>query len=220
MPGVADIIAAYDRDAEELVRLYELHTFEELHADALPYIPQQPSSVLDVGAGSGRDAAWFAAHGHDVVAVEPAARMRGWALRLHGETGVRWVNDRLPELTRVRTSGRTFDLIWLSAVWMHLSPRDRERALDRLATLLRPGGRMMLSLRHGPAPPGRPTYAVSCAELDTLARRYGLSVLTECRAEDCLGREGVWWEAVVLERPPTIGERDRGHSRERGHPVA
>jgi protein-L-isoaspartate O-methyltransferase len=40
-------------------------------------------TVLDVGAGSGRDAAWFAARGHDVVAVEPTSAMRSEGQHRH-----------------------------------------------------------------------------------------------------------------------------------------
>ena len=46
-------------------------------------LPAVPALVLDVGAGTGRDTAWFADLGHDVVAVEPAAAMRAEATRLH-----------------------------------------------------------------------------------------------------------------------------------------
>ena len=39
-------------------------------------LPDAPGTVLDIGAGSGRDAAWFSAQGYDVIAVEPSSGMR------------------------------------------------------------------------------------------------------------------------------------------------
>jgi SAM-dependent methyltransferase len=57
----------------------------------LDLIPQTPGTVLDVGAGSGRDAAWFALQGHDVVAVEPSNSMRAEAQRLHVDPRVQWI---------------------------------------------------------------------------------------------------------------------------------
>jgi hypothetical protein len=35
---------------------------------------------------------------------------------------IRWENDRLPGLERTLRLGVSFDLVWLSAVWMHVAP--------------------------------------------------------------------------------------------------
>jgi SAM-dependent methyltransferase len=78
--------------------------------------------VLDVGAGSGRDAAWFAANGYDVVAVEPSDAMLAHARKLHPSSRIHWVSDSLPDLANVRRLGLSFNLILLSAVWMHIPP--------------------------------------------------------------------------------------------------
>lgn len=45
--------------------------FQDLHQSILQFIPTDPSHVLDVGSGIGRDAAVLAEMGHTVVAVEP-----------------------------------------------------------------------------------------------------------------------------------------------------
>jgi hypothetical protein len=60
---VSDPIDAYDQDAEELAARCESIAFEEAHSGALDLVPERPGLVLDVGAGSGRDAAGFAGHG-------------------------------------------------------------------------------------------------------------------------------------------------------------
>ncbi|RUT67608.1 SAM-dependent methyltransferase, partial [Flavobacterium cupreum] len=64
-------IPHYEQNAQELVDRYESLSFEHVHADLLDLLPAPGATILDVGAGSGRDAAWFAARGYDVVAVEP-----------------------------------------------------------------------------------------------------------------------------------------------------
>jgi protein-L-isoaspartate O-methyltransferase len=47
------------------------------HAALLQFFPHGSDLIaLDVGSGAGRDAAWLASLGYDVVAVEPAAGMR------------------------------------------------------------------------------------------------------------------------------------------------
>ena len=71
--GVRDVVAGYDVGAPALVPEYERLSFEEIHASVLALLPDCDACILDVGAGTGRDAAWFAANGHNVVAVEPSA---------------------------------------------------------------------------------------------------------------------------------------------------
>ena len=81
-----------------MVGSYEALPPERLHRWLDGLLPAVPALVLDVGAGTGRDAAWFAGLGHDVVAVDPAAAMRAEATRLHPGPRIRWLNDRLPDL--------------------------------------------------------------------------------------------------------------------------
>lgn len=54
--GVRDVMAGYDTSAHSLVPEYERHSFEAIHAPVLDLLPGTAGSVLDVGAGSGRDA--------------------------------------------------------------------------------------------------------------------------------------------------------------------
>jgi len=192
---------AYDREADSLAARYESKTFEEVHGDVLDLVPDSTGLVLDIGAGSGRDAAWFAAHGHDIVAVEPAPRMREVAKALHSDSRIRWLDDQLPALASVFRTGLTFDLIWLSAVWMHVPPTSRQRAFRKMVTLLRPGGQIMISLRQGPPPEGRGMYPTHMDEVEKLARSYGMAVTRTARANDRLGREGVTWQTVCLQAP-------------------
>ena len=113
---------------------------ETIHSWLVDLLPSAPALVLDVGAGTGRDAAWLASRGLEVVAVEPSGAMRTKAQRLHPSSSIRWVSDSLPSLDRILRLGLSFDLILLSAVWMHVAPADRTRAFRKLVTLLKPGG--------------------------------------------------------------------------------
>jgi SAM-dependent methyltransferase len=202
-PGMEyDTVTPYHRGFREFTEAHEAFGFEEIHAGAIPFLPATPGLALDVGAGSGRDAAWFAARGWEVVAVEPAAAMRDTARGLHPTAAIRWVDDRLPALAAVHRLGLQFDLVWASAVWMHVAPQDRPRAMRKLATLLKPGGRLVLTLRHGPAPADRPMWPVEAAEVERLGLDHGLAlrVATE-RGEDRQGRAEVRWQTVILDLP-------------------
>lgn len=193
-------IGFYDREARRLTERYESLPFEKVHGAAVEWVPDG-GLVLDIGAGSGRDAAWFAGRGLTVMAVEPADGMREAAKARHASPSIQWVNDRLPELKRVLRSRATFDLVWISAVWMHLAPRERARAFRKVAALLRSGGRIVISLRHGPPLDERAMHQVRASELEDLARRHGLSVIKTFRSKDWMERADVSWETVVMQSP-------------------
>ena len=97
----------YDAHALELIGRYEAIDPAKLHDWLLGLVPATPGTVLDIGAGTGRDAAWFARQGHDVIAVEPSGSMRTEGQRLHADPRVRWIRhqrawlreDRIRELT-------------------------------------------------------------------------------------------------------------------------
>ena len=198
---VRDVVASYDVGARVLANEYESLSFEEVHAPVVDLLPQSAGCILDVGAGSGRDAAWFAANGHRVVAVEPSAELRAVGKERHESPDIRWMDDALPTLDKVLRSKLTFDLIWLSAVWMHVPPNLRARAFRKLVSVMSPGGSMMLSLRQGPLPPGRPMDAATAADIEALARGYGLQTIRSERHVDVGGRAGVSWDVIWLRLP-------------------
>ena len=89
---------------------YEAIDPARLHGWLVGLAPARPGTVLDIGAGTGRDAAWFAWQGHDVIAVEPATSMRAEAQRRHADPHIRWVDDQLPQLSMLSAWGSV--LIW------------------------------------------------------------------------------------------------------------
>ncbi len=198
---IRDVVASYNAHAPTLVRKYEDLPFEEVHAPVLDLLPDPGSHILDMGAGSGRDAAWFAANGYKVVAAEPAAEMRDMGKALHPSPDIRWLDDALPEQEKVLRSKLTFDLIWLSAVWMHVPLSARARAFRKLVSVMSPGGSMMLTLRQGLSPSDRPMEPATAADVEMLARRHGLqTVCSEC-IPDILERDGIAWEVIWLRLP-------------------
>jgi hypothetical protein len=112
------------------------------------------------------------------------------------------VGDSLPALSHILRLGLSFDLIWLSGVWMHVHPDDRARAMRKLAMLLRPSGRLVLTLRHGPPSEDRPMWPVDAHEVERLGLDFGLTlrVATE-RGDDVAGRKDITWQTVILDLP-------------------
>src|ERR1700738_5335455 len=121
-------------DAQRLFAQYESADFDEIHSHWLCYLPPSGARVADIGAGSGRDAAALSDRGFAVTAVEPSLDMITQAKLRHGSSTIEWIQDYLPSLGKLRQERRTFDLLLLSAVWMHLDKREQRYATDTLVT--------------------------------------------------------------------------------------
>lgn len=199
---MSENIKYYSTHAEKLIDQYNSVAFEKVHQEWLSEIPEK-GFVLDIGAGSGRDARFLAAKGLSVVAVEPADGIRERAQQYVVNQPIHWLNDKLPELAQVFSLQTKFDLILLSAVWMHVAPSERERCIRKLSSLLKANGKIIISLRHGACHDERTMHKVSADELAGFARQFGLSfrLLSEQVNADELGRDDVYWQTVILTLP-------------------
>jgi 2-polyprenyl-3-methyl-5-hydroxy-6-metoxy-1,4-benzoquinol methylase len=191
----------YAQEAEDLIGYYEGIPFTDKHRAALHLVPRAPARVIDIGAGTGSDAAWLASQGHRVVAVEPTRELREPGRALHPSSSIDWLDDSLPALSLLQARGEKFDLIMMTAVWMHLDEAEREVAMSSVAGLLAPAGVIVMSLRHGPVPAGRRMFDVSSAETIALGARFGLRAVLETQAASIqkVNRQaGVTWSCVGL----------------------
>jgi protein-L-isoaspartate O-methyltransferase len=191
----------YADEADALVRQYESLSFAEVHRHVLHLLPQPPAQVLDIGAGTGRDAAGLADLGHLVTAVEPTTALREHAQHLHPSPQIEWFDDSLPDLHSLSARGATFDVVMLTAVWMHLDAAERMRAMPLVANLLRAGGLLVLTQRHGPVPAGRRMFEVTSAETIALAEAQGLTCIQRLEGGDShFNRPGVTWDRLAFRR--------------------
>ena len=198
---MSDSTAGYAGEAATLLETYEAIAVEDVHRPVWHLIPKTPARLLDIGAGTGRDAAAFAAMGHRVVAVEPVEALRKGGCKLHPSPRIEWLADGLPDLATVRTRGDVFDVVLATAVWMHLDEAQRARAMPVVASLVAPGGALILSLRHGPIPPGRRMFDVSAEETIALAARGGLGVLVNTvTASVQADKPDVTWRRLAFRR--------------------
>ncbi len=192
-------LAIYDDSAKQIAALYEMTTFEQVHAGTLDLFPPVGASVLDIGAGSGRDAAALAKRGYCVTAVEPSRGLREEARDRHGNVTIEWIDDALPDLRSLGT--RQFSFVLMSAVWMHIAPHDRSTAMRRLAQLVEPHGHLSISLRQGPADTSRAIAAVAASDVEAVAASSGLRLVRRIETADTLGRAELTWSTLILEKP-------------------
>ncbi|GEA22216.1 hypothetical protein VH1807_contig00022-0163 [Vibrio harveyi] len=187
----------YNQNAGSLAEQYDSTTFEQVHTSWQAFWPLVGDRVLDVGAGSGRDAKWMAKKGCEVIALEPATSLLKLG-KAETDDSVVWLEDSLPALEKTTNLGLRFDLVLVSAVWMHLATSHRERAFRKLSNLLAPNGRLVISLRHGEFTDGRKAYPVSVQELEQLAKNNALTVRQVSDSKDQLKRDDVYWQTVVI----------------------
>ncbi|QDF66475.1 class I SAM-dependent methyltransferase [Shewanella sp. SNU WT4] len=210
----------YNDHASTLAEQYHSTSFSAVHQawlNVLEHVlitagcaPSFGCCLLDLGAGAGRDAKYLAElstneHPVQVYAIEPAQALAAIgkthtaSLQCEHPLPVIWLDDALPTLGLTQALAIKFDLILLSAVWMHIEPSDRSDALANLASLLKAQGKLIISLRHGDSPDERVMHPVSLDELTRLGEPLGLHLLQSSALEqDQLGRNQVQWQTVVL----------------------
>jgi 2-polyprenyl-3-methyl-5-hydroxy-6-metoxy-1,4-benzoquinol methylase len=165
-------------------------------AAMIMFAPRVPGRLLDVGCGEGSFIALMASLGWDVSGVEPnPAAARTAARRVGGAVFCATVEDaHLP--------AASYDLVTMSHVLEHL--RDPERALRKVRTLLRPGGRLVIttpnvgSLGHRlfrgswrPLEPPRHLTLFTGRSLRKVVEKSGLTVLYAASLT-----RTAWWVAA------------------------
>lgn len=189
-------ISFYSDNSTTLFDQYQSLSFDIVHQSWLNAVNlSKYKTALDIGAGSGRDALALSQLGVCVTAIEPAQSLRDKGVELTGNK-VNWKSDTLPELSSL--SENTFDLILVSAVWMHLTKEQQRQSLRRLSSLLSDGGILVITLRHGEFNDGRTAFNVNGKRLIDEAKVLHLTVLHADNDKDQLNRPDVYWETLVF----------------------
>jgi SAM-dependent methyltransferase len=119
--------------------------------EALRHCLKRPLNILDIGAGTGMHAAYLARMGHNVVAADPAENLLLISKERLKHVKLTFVVDALPELEKMKNC--KFDVIYSLDVWQYVEPKDRQKAMERMVQLLKPGGVFMIVW---PLPMSRP----------------------------------------------------------------
>jgi SAM-dependent methyltransferase len=198
-----EILRGYRDDAPSLIPRFEALRTLDVLAPAAALLPKVPSRILDVGAGTGRDAAWLVANGHQVVAVEPVDELREAGMRLHPSERIRWVKDELPSLDSLENDAAGYDLVLVVGVWQHLMPEEHAQAVGVLADKVAPRGRLIMSLRQGPGAASRLCYPADPTAIVAYAKNAGLRLEMRCETRSLQQEnrdQGVTWTWVSLDR--------------------
>ncbi len=201
-------VAAYDAQANKLCVAYNSLNTPDVLSGIDRILPMKPARrapvALDLGCGSGRDAFWLASRGFRVIGADASMEMirNAWDKNLYAGR-VTYVEDQIPDLRRVKQMALGFDFYLMSAVWMHLDTKERERTIAFMDDRAYPNATAYISLRHGPSPADRPMFDTSVEEVQDLAAQHGAKTAVLDTRPDHLGRGDVTWDYVAIQFNPT-----------------
>ncbi len=165
------------------------------------------SKILDVGAAAGRDVLLLLEAGYDACGVDPCRELVTEGLKKNPVLKGHLACDSLPGLETIGDHG--FDGILCSAVLMHLPEETLFDAAFGLRRVLKPGGRLLVSLPvdaggepiRGRDEKGRLFNGLSPDRLELMLTRLGFSCIGRGENFDSLGREERKWvvQLFVLE---------------------
>ena len=196
-------LAHYRDHAGLLGARYQALTTKDVIAPVAQHLPPSSARIIDIGAGSGRDAVWFAKMGHRVTGVEPVRELSEQVRRISEGVRVEWITDQLPNLGALTDRNGAYDLCLVSAVWHHLPERERSTALASIAALLRHGGTLLLSLRHGGDVDGSTVFDVDPDDTISIASDAGFDLLERVAAGSIQPQNiaaGVQWTWLALRK--------------------
>jgi SAM-dependent methyltransferase len=113
----------------------------DLHALIRYYF--QPGLTADIGCGSGREVAWLDANGFVAVGYDPSEGLLAEARIRYPQ--LRFETAALPELAPI--AGESFDNVLCETVIMHLTHEEIALSLERMMSILKPGGVLYVSWR-------------------------------------------------------------------------
>jgi SAM-dependent methyltransferase len=146
----------FNDKAAECAALWDSIDRAAFHSDILPAIDAKAAgrrlNVLDIGAGSGADAAMLAERGHHVLAIDPSEKLLDHARATFAHPDIEYLQDELPAMEAVKARSEKFDVVFLSAVWQYIPPNQWKESLETIRDLSAPGAIVLISY---PTPPSR-----------------------------------------------------------------
>jgi len=198
-------VDTYSEHAAEFAKQYESVTVLRHCELLLQHLPTG-GKILEVGSGSGRDAAFLLAHGFDVTGTDASDALIAEAIKYHPQLARRLYNASVPFCAPYPFLADKFDGGVSMATIMHLSDEGLSIFAFQLNNLLKPGGILILSssanradLEDNRDPRGRLYHERSAVEITHLVSEEGFELLHAQTDDDEFGRE-VSWHGLVFKR--------------------
>lgn len=192
----------YEQNATELSVKYESVNLDSFHKTLTENF-EVGSCLLEIGCGSGRDAARAVGSGFDVAAIDASRQLLAAAKKLHPELDGRLFQLALP--CQLPFADKTFAGFYSVACLMHLPSADLYNVLSEIRRVVRQGGLVSLPVcrpdidNSGLDEHGRVYNLMPIEEWKRVFAASGFKAEVSAEAEpDSLGREGVSWMTLIL----------------------
>ena len=191
-------IEFYDENAARMAARYEQIEFGA-YVDRFLTLVSAGSRVLEIGSGSGRDAARLLAAGMDVTILDASRAMLEQAVETHPELAGHELMVKLPG--RIPVEAAEFDAVLSRATLMHVGLESLSHVFDEIARTVKLDGIFAYSVNtarsgldvNGNDAEGRHFTCLDVRGWDALHRDAGFTTIDAVESEDVTGREGIRW---------------------------
>lgn len=202
---MSETLDYYDEHAQEVAANYEAVDFGEVRNRFIALLPHR-AKIVDIGSGSGRDAAVLVDAGFDVQLVDGSSGLLREAERLHPELSGRTHRVALPG--SLPFDDESFDAVSAWAMIMHLERDELPVAFVEIARVCRPGAVFAYSVNTQRSgldarqrdDRGRHFTCMSPGQWEQLHTAAGFRTETAEETNDIVGRSGIRWVTFVARR--------------------
>jgi cyclopropane fatty-acyl-phospholipid synthase-like methyltransferase len=170
----------YKTHSKNLAKRYESAVVTELH-NFLKSVFPSGAKLLEIGCGTGRDAAYLLSNGFDVVATDGVQEMLESAVSHHPELLGRLHKIYLPD--DLSDMHGPFDGVYSIATLMHLSRPAILDVFSNIRNLVTTEGRFFFSV----------PLKRDDVQTDEFDRKSSFEIIKTTIAGDGLGRNGITW---------------------------
>jgi SAM-dependent methyltransferase len=193
----------YEENAEKVAQTYEGADLSDVY-QILKQLFIMPSRLLELGGGSGRDAAFLLAQGHDLFFSDASRLMIREAIRLHPELRSRALVCKAESILPFASD--CFDGVVAVAVLMHLTIPAIIQSIAEMHRIVKPDGAILISVPEtrndlvadARDQKGRIMTYVDVPDLVCNHFSGRFTLFSENRNSDGLDRGGIGWHTSCL----------------------
>ena len=193
------ILDFYNKNAMELSCKYESAQMEFIHSLLLKTFPQK-SSLLELGCGSGRDAAFMVSNGFKLTAIDGSAEMIRMALLHHPQLNGFLYKKRIPD--ELDFAEESFDGIYSIAMLMHFSYSELTVIFEKINCMMKKKSKFLFSVSVNRKQDDTERYFNKFTKNDwiELGKKYNMKILFLHISDDGLGREEIQWFTCIMKK--------------------
>ncbi len=195
----------YSNNAALLSTRYESANVSDLQSKLLDCFKNK-HQLLELGCGSGRNAAFMIDHGFQVTGIDGSEEMIHSAIELHPKLNGNLIAAEIPEdLYKIE---KTFDGIYSIATLMHLKESQVKLVIKELSNLLNSDGILFFSVsiarddinEMGFDNKGRFFLMLDKDKWISICRNNGFKEVSITQSEDGLNRDGMTWLTCIFKK--------------------